>query len=137
MNYVKMLCQPGQIFYNKFVQLMSAKTSTKYKKNRLGGYRKFDAVATACQDSIQSIVVSALSFFAATFGVGLYSDIDMISSLCTLMARGALISMCAVILMLPSALMLFDKIIMHRYRKNLMDGPSAESDADSAAASQV
>lgn len=111
--------------------------TTKYKKNRLGGYRKFDAVATACQDSIQSIVVSALSFFAATFGVGLYSDIDMISSLCTLMARGALISMCAVILMLPSALMLFDKIIMHRYRKNLMDGPSAESDADSAAASQV
>ncbi len=111
--------------------------TTKYKKNRLGGYRKFDAVATACQDSIQSIVVSALSFFAATFGVGLYSDIDMISSLCTLMARGALISMCAVILMLPSALMLFDKIIMHRYRKNLMDGPSAESDADSVAASQV
>lgn len=108
--------------------------TTKYKRNRLNGYRKFDAVATACQESVQSIVVSALSFFAATFGVGLYSDIDMISALCTLMARGALISMCAVILMLPSALMLFDKVIMFRYRKNLMDGPSAKvSDEDTAA----
>ena len=108
--------------------------TTKYKRNRLNGYRKFDAVATACQESVQSIVVSALSFFAATFGVGLYSDIDMISALCTLMARGALISMCAVILMLPSALMLFDKIIMFRYRKNLIDGPSAKvSDEDTAA----
>lgn len=108
--------------------------TTKYKRNRLNGYRKFDAVATACQESVQSIVVSALSFFAATFGVGLYSDIDMISALCTLMARGALISMCAVILMLPSALMLFDKVIMFRYGKNLMDGPSAKvSDEDTAA----
>ena len=108
--------------------------TTKYKRNRLNGYRKFDAVATACQESVQSIVVSALSFFAATFGVGLYSDIDMISALCTLMARGALISMCAVILMLPSALMLFDKVIMFRYRKNLMDGSSAKvSDEDTAA----
>lgn len=107
--------------------------TTKYKRNRLNGYRKFDAVATACQESVQSIVVSALSFFAATFGVGLYSDIDMISALCTLMARGALISMCAVILMLPSALMLFDKVIMFRYRKNLMDGPSEKvSDEDTA-----
>ncbi len=108
--------------------------TTKYKRNRLNGYRKFDAVATACQESVQSIVVSALSFFAATFGVGLYSDIDMISALCTLMARGALISMCAVILMLPSALMLFDKIIMFRYRKNLIDGSSPDADRDTAQA---
>lgn len=111
--------------------------TTKYKRNRLNGYRKFDAVATACQESVQSIVVSALSFFAATFGVGLYSDIDMISALCTLMARGALISMCAVILMLPSALMLFDKIIMFRYRKNLMDGPSAQDSNEGTAATQA
>lgn len=111
--------------------------TTKYKRNRLGGYRKFDAVATACQESVQSIVVSALSFFAATFGVGLYSDIDMISALCTLMARGALISMCSVILMLPSALMLFDKVIMFRYRKNLMDGPSSRDGSDQAAAPQA
>ncbi len=108
--------------------------TTKYKRNRLGGYRKFDAVAAACQESVQSIVVSALSFFAATFGVGLFSDIDMISALCTLMARGALISMCAVILMLPSALMLFDKIIMFRYRKNLIDGPSADAGKDTVQA---
>ena len=108
--------------------------TTKYKRNRLGGYRKFDAVATACQESVQSIVVSALSFFAATFGVGLFSDIDMISALCTLMARGALISMCAVILMLPSALMLFDKIIMFRYRKNLIDEPSADAGKDTVQA---
>ena len=108
--------------------------TTKYKRNRLGGYRKFDAVATACQESVQSIVVSALSFFAATFGVGLFSDIDMISALCTLMARGALISMCAVILMLTSALMLFDKIIMFRYRKNLIDGPSADAGKDTVQA---
>jgi len=108
--------------------------TTKYKRKRLGGYRKFDAVAAACQESVQSIVVSALSFFAATFGVGLYSDIDMISALCTLMARGALISMCAVILMLPSALMLFDKIIMFRYRKNLIDGPSADAGKDTVQA---
>lgn len=111
--------------------------TTKYKRNRLNGYRKFDAVATACQESVQSIVVSALSFFAATFGVGLYSDIDMISALCTLMARGALISMCAVILMLPSALMLFDKVIMFRYRKNLMDGPSAKVSDEDTVATQV
>lgn len=108
--------------------------TTKYKRKRLGGYRKFDAVAAACQESVQSIVVSALSFFAATFGVGLYSDIDMISALCTLMARGALISMCAVILMLPSALMLFDKIIMFRYRKNLIDEPSADAGKDTVQA---
>ena len=65
----------------------------------------------AMQGSVQSIVVSALSFFAATFGVGLYSNIDMISSLCTLMARGALISMVVVILLLPTMFMIFDKLI--------------------------
>ena len=59
------------------------------------------------------MIVSALSFFAATIGVGLYSDIDMISSLCLLMARGALISMLVVILILPSMYMIFDKAICH------------------------
>ena len=61
--------------------------------------------------SIQSIIVSALSFFAATFGVGMYSNIDMISSLCILMARGAIISMFVVIFILPSMFMLFDRVI--------------------------
>lgn len=93
--------------------------TNKYKKNRLAGAAKFDAVAAACQESAQSIIVSALSFFAATFGVGVYSEIDMISSLCVLMARGALISMCAVIFVLPSMFMLLDKVIMFRYRKRL------------------
>ena len=58
-----------------------------------------------------SIMVSALGFFAATFGVAIYSDIDIISSLCTLMARGAVISMLVVMFILPSMFMLFDKLI--------------------------
>ena len=66
----------------------------------------------AHETSMKSIIVSALSFFAATFGVGLYSNIDMIGSLCTLMARGALISMCIVLTMLPTMLLLFDKLIV-------------------------
>ncbi len=59
-----------------------------------------------------SIVASALTFFGATFGVGLYSDIDMISSLCNLMARGAIVSMIVVIFLLPSMFMIFDGIIV-------------------------
>lgn len=86
--------------------------TTRYKRNRFSGIEKREAVTDACQASVKSIIVSALSFFAATFGVGLYSNIDMISSLCTLMSRGALISMAAVIFILPSMLMVFDKAIM-------------------------
>lgn len=86
--------------------------TTRYRKARYTGVEKKKAVADACQGSVKSIMVSALSFFAATFGVGLYSNIDMISSLCTLMARGALISMAAVIFVLPSMFMVFDKIII-------------------------
>lgn len=86
--------------------------TTRYRKERQAGAGKRQAVTTACQTSVKSIMVSALSFFAATFGVGLYSDIDMISSLCTLMARGALISMVSVICVLPSMFMVFDKVIM-------------------------
>ena len=85
--------------------------TNKYKKARYQGAGKKEAITSALQSSIQSIIVSALSFFAATFGVGLYSDIDMISSLCTLMARGALISMVVVIFVLPSLFMIFDKVI--------------------------
>lgn len=93
--------------------------TNKYKRGRLAGLTKFEAVSEACQGSAQSIIVSALSFFAATFGVGMYSDIDMISSLCVLMSRGALISMCAVIFVLPAMFMLFDKILMFKHRKEL------------------
>lgn len=85
--------------------------TTKYKKLRYNGADKKEAIATALCSSIQSIIVSALSFFAATFGVGMYSNIDMISSLCILMARGAIISMFVVIFILPSMFMIFDKLI--------------------------
>ncbi len=85
--------------------------TTKYKKARRQGADKRDAVVAALQSSIQSIIVSAFSFFAATFGVGMYSNIDMISSLCLLMARGAIISMFVVIFILPSMFMVFDKVI--------------------------
>ncbi len=87
--------------------------TNKYKEARLGGLAKNDAVSTALEGSMNSIVVSALSFFAATFGVGLYSQIDTISSLCILMARGAVISMFVVLLLLPAVLKVFDKLIVY------------------------
>ena len=86
--------------------------TTRYKRERNHGANKHDAITTAHSVSAQSIMVSALSFFAATIGVGLYSNIDMISSLCILMARGALISMVVVIFVLPSMFMVFDKVIV-------------------------
>lgn len=86
--------------------------TTRYQRERSRGAGKYDAITTAHKFSAQSIIVSALSFFAATIGVGLYSNIDMISSLCILMARGALISMVVVVLILPSLFMVFDKIII-------------------------
>lgn len=93
--------------------------TTRYRRERFEGMEKKEAVAIACQSSVKSILVSALSFFAATFGVGLYSNIDMISSLCTLMARGALISMVSVIFTLPSMFMVFDRLIMKSGLKNI------------------
>jgi predicted RND superfamily exporter protein len=85
--------------------------TNKYKKNRYDGMDKRDAITDAAGRTTQSVIVSALSFFAATFGVGMYSNIDMISSLCTLMARGALISMFVVVFVLPSMFMVFDRVI--------------------------
>lgn len=85
--------------------------TNKYKKARYQGADKQTAVTGALQGSIQSVMVSALSFFAATFGVGMYSNIDMISSLCSLMARGAIISMFVVVFVLPSMFLLFDRLI--------------------------
>lgn len=86
--------------------------TTRYKRERNHGAGKYDAITTAHKFSAQSIIVSAFSFFAATIGVGLYSNIDMISSLCILMARGALISMIVVIFVLPSMFMVFDRVIV-------------------------
>lgn len=85
--------------------------TTRYQKERGSGKSKKEAVTIAHSTSIKSVIGSALSFFAATFGVGLYSTIDMISSLCSLMARGAIISMFVVIFILPAMYMLFDKLI--------------------------
>ena len=85
--------------------------TTKYRKARYNGAEKQEAITSALGASMQSVIVSALSFFAATFGVGLYSNVDMIASLCSLMARGAIISMFVVIFILPSMFMIFDKII--------------------------
>lgn len=87
--------------------------TNRYKKERKGGADKKAAIQTALGASVQSIMVSALSFFAATFGVGFYSNIDMISSLCTLMARGAIISMVVVLFILPAMFMVFDRLILH------------------------
>ncbi len=85
--------------------------TNRYKKERNSGKDKRTSVTIALFASIQSVFVSALSFFAATFGVGMYSNIDMISALCILMARGAIISMFVVIFILPAMFMVFDKII--------------------------
>lgn len=85
--------------------------TTRYKRERSHGEDKRSSVATALKTSIPSITVSALGFFAATFGVAVYSDVDLISSLCNLMARGAIISMFCVIFILPAMFMLFDKVI--------------------------
>ncbi len=85
--------------------------TTRYKKERIAGMKKKQAVQTALATSVPSIVVSGMGLFAATFGVAVYSDIDMIGSMCMLMARGAIISMFAVVLILPALLMLCDRLI--------------------------
>ena len=87
--------------------------TTRYKQERIDGKDKTEAVTIALATSMKSIMVSALGFFASTFGVGVYSSVDMISQLCTLMSRGALVSMVTVICALPSMLLLFDKVIIN------------------------
>jgi hypothetical protein len=86
--------------------------TNRYEHERMSGKDKVEATKTALASSIPSIVTSALGFFAATIGVGVYSDVDLIGSLCLLMARGALISMAVVILLLPSLYLLCDKLIL-------------------------
>ena len=86
--------------------------TNKYKRERNHGAGKKEAITSALNQSLQSIFVSALSFFAATFGVGLYSSIDMISSLCMLLARGAMISLLVVAFVLPAMFMVFDRLIV-------------------------
>ena len=87
--------------------------TTRYKAERVSGKSKYEAVSTALATSVPSIIVSGMGLFAATFGVAVYSNIDIVSSLCMLMARGALISVVCVILMLPAFLMLLDGVVRH------------------------
>ena len=96
--------------------------TTKYLEERKNGQDKFQAVRSALDNSISSIIVSGMCFFGATIGVGVVSKIDMIGSLCTLIARGAIISMVVVILVIPSILLLFDSLITKStlgFKKNL------------------
>lgn len=90
--------------------------TNKYKRERSRGVGKKEAVTAALNQSLQSVFVSALSFFAATFGVGMYSSIDMISSLCMLLARGAIISLLVVAFVLPAMFLLFDRLILKTSR---------------------
>lgn len=99
--------------------------TTRYKRERYDGKSKHESIKIAHMTSMPSVVVSALGFFAATFGVGLYSDIDIISSLCNLMARGAIISMLVVMFILPAMFMIFDKLII-RTSKGFIGGKENE-----------
>ena len=87
--------------------------TTRYLQNRRAGSDKREAVSKAVASSAQSILVSGIGFFAATFGVGLYSNVDIISSMCSLMARGALCSVVVVLFLLPAVLLVLDKVIIH------------------------
>ncbi len=91
--------------------------TTRYKTERKSGKSKEDAVRTALASSMPSIITSGMGLFAATFGVAVYSNIDIIKSMCMLMARGALVSMVCVILLLPPFLMFFDRVIRATTRK--------------------
>ena len=97
--------------------------TTKYVNYRKEGKDKKSAVTEALGTSISSVMVSGLCFFGATFGVGIFSKIELIGSLCTLMARGAIISVIIVLTMLPAFLLLFDKIICKTTRnmKKIVD----------------
>ena len=87
--------------------------TTRYKQNRLSGLDRKEAVEKAVASAAQSILVSGLGFFAATYGVGLYANVDIISSMCRLIARGALLSVAVVLFLLPAVLLLLDKLIVH------------------------
>lgn len=85
--------------------------TSRYQKERQRGHSKKEAISIAHKASMLSIITSGCSFFAATFGVACYSKVDMIGSICTLLSRGALISMAVVIMVLPAMFMIFDKVI--------------------------
>lgn len=108
--------------------------TTRYQKERHKGADKHEAVSIASQTSTKSIMISGLSFFAATFGVGLYSKIAIINSMCILMARGAIISMAMVIFVLPSVLILFDPLIIRTSKGFKPENGVAASDTKTTTA---
>lgn len=85
--------------------------TTRYQRERQRGKDKMESISIAHKTSMPSIISSGLSFFAATFGVSCYSQVEMIGSICTLLARGAIISMMVVLFVLPAMFMIFDKLI--------------------------
>ena len=85
--------------------------TSRYLKERRNGKNKLEAVRIAHKSNMLSIITSALSLFAATYGVACYSQVDMIGSICTLLARGAVISMIVVLTLLPTMFLIFDKVI--------------------------
>lgn len=95
--------------------------TSNYQKQRHLGKTKKEAISIAHKFSMKSIIVSGCSFFAATFGVALYSKVDMIGAICTLLARGAVISTIVVLLVLPAMFMVFDPIIVHTSKGFLPD----------------
>ena len=95
--------------------------TSNYQKQRHLGKTKKDSISIAHKFSMKSIIVSGCSFFAATFGVALYSQVDMIGSICTLLARGAVISTVVVLLVLPAMFMVFDPLIVHTSKGFLPD----------------
>ncbi len=104
--------------------------TTRYQKERMNGKDKMEAISIAHRTSMPSIISSGLSFFAATFGVACYSQVEMIGSICTLLARGAIISTIVVLLILPAMFMIFDKVIIKTTKgfkvpKKLNSAPSA------------
>ena len=95
--------------------------TSNYQKQRHLGKSKKESVSIAHKFSMKSIIISGCSFFAATFGVALYSKVDMIGSICTLLARGAVVSTIVVLLVLPAMFMIFDPIIVHTSKGFLPD----------------
>ena len=86
--------------------------TNRYKTERIAGKDKMEAVKTAVKTSVNSVFSSALGFFAATIGVAVYADVDLIGSICMLLARGAILSMVIVLTLLPAMLMIFDEVII-------------------------
>lgn len=98
--------------------------TSRYLAERMAGRTKMESVSIAHRTCILSIITSGMSFFVATFGVSAYSRVDMIGSICTLLARGALVSMASVILLMPAMFIIFDGLIMRTTAGFRRKGPA-------------